>query len=676
MRLRRGIAALACVLSALWISSSAAQLEGAPLDLMALSIEELMGIEVTLVSRKEEKLFEAPAAVFALTREDIRRSGATNIPDVLRLVPGLVVAHIDANKWAISARGFNGRFAQRLLVQIDGRSVYTPLFSGVFWEVQDVLLEDVERIEVIRGPGATLWGANAVNGIINIVTRSAQDSQGGLAAAGGGTEERAFGRVRYGGRLRNGAYYRIYGKYFDRDGFVNAAGRTGADDWDMARGGFRVDWDLQEKDALTIQGDLYGGDAGQRYRFASLEAPYRIEVEDDTRWTGGNVLARWRRVISQRSDLALQLYYDRSGWDGALLEEIRNTYDVDFQHRFMLGQRQEVVWGAGYRHTRDDTEESFVLALEPAGRGLDRFSLFAQDDIELVGEKLHLIAGSKFEHNDYTGFEFQPTARLLWTPRAQHTAWAAASRAVRIPSRADEDVRILFQTLPPDSLFAGSSPVLIVGVGGRDFKAEKLNAYEMGYRFWPRPGLVFDLAAFYNDYADLRSGLAAGSYTEEDPAPVHLVIPFEAVNLLEAETYGVEVAADWHSATLPWRCRAAYSYLEMQLHVGPGVDPVLGEGAEGESPAHQFYVWSSADLRRDIRLDGVARFVDRLPWHDFDAYLGLDLRLAWEPVDKVEIALVGRDLLDAHHPEFRAFFVDTEPTETQRSAYATLSWTF
>jgi len=305
-------------LAALWLTQAGvgyATTASLAIDLTTLSLEELMGVEVTLASRKKEKLFETAAAVFVLTREDIRRSGVTSIPEALRLVPGMVVARVDANKWAISARGFNGRFAQKLLVQIDGRSVYTPLFSGVFWEVQDVLWEDVARIEVIRGPGATLWGANAVNGIINIITRTAQESRGGWAAVGGGSEERAFGQVRYGDSGGDGVDYRVYGKYFARDAGVNLQGGRGADAWNMGRGGFRADWAQIKQGELTLQGDVYRGETGQRYRFAIGESPYQRVFDDDTRLAGGNVLGRWRRALSSTSEMAVQLYYDRSEWE-------------------------------------------------------------------------------------------------------------------------------------------------------------------------------------------------------------------------------------------------------------------------------------------------------------------------------------------------------------------------
>ena len=334
-------------------------------ELTALSLEELMNVEVTLASRKEEKLFETAAAVWVITQEDLRRSGVTSIAEALRLVPGMQVGRIDANKWAVSARGFADRFAQKLLVLIDGRSVYNPLFSGVYWEVQDLVLEDVAQIEVIRGPGATLWGANAVNGIINIITRSARDTQGGLVTLGTGTEERGFGGVRYGGRLGEHGRYRVYAKGFARDGFVDAAGGPGNDDWQMGRGGFRGDWRLGAVSELTVQGDLFSGDAGQILRFPTLEPPFGRLVKDDTEVSGGNLLGRWQRSLGERGDLKLQLYGDWFARTDSLGDWEYEIYDADFQHRFAWGVRQEIVWGAGYRFSRDDTGASPKFRFDP-----------------------------------------------------------------------------------------------------------------------------------------------------------------------------------------------------------------------------------------------------------------------------------------------------------------------
>ena len=649
--------------------------EPSGIELASLSLEELMNIEVSLVSRKAEKIFQAAAAVSVLTREDLRRSGATSIPEALRLVPGMQVGRIDANKWAVSARGFNGRFARQLLVLVDGRSAYTPLFSGVYWEMQDVLLEDVERIEVIRGPGATLWGANAVNGIINIITQNTRETQGGRVTLGSGTEERGFGSLRFGGKLKPGLHFRLYGKYFSRDRFVDAAGEEIADDWDMLRGGFRGDWEMSPRSSLTLQGDLYDGKAGQTFRFPSMEPPYRYAFDDRAVLRGGNLLGSWKRQFSDSSDMALQVYYDRIDREEAVLTEERDTYDLDFQHRFGLGTRQEVLWGLGYHLTRDALRGSSVASFTPERRGIDLFSAFLQNELSLVEERLRLTVGAKFERNDQTGFEYQPSARLLWTPSSRQSIWAAVSRALRIPSRADEDVRLPLLVFPPDSLFTGSPPTLAVGFGQRGMKAEKLYAFELGYRFHPTQSLLVDMAGFINEYREMRTGEVGAPYGEEADGISYPVLPVYWKNLLDARTYGVELAADWRPVEDRWRLRAAYTYLHMDFHLRPGADSSSDRGA-GENPEHQLMLWSALDLRPDLRLDGILRYVDRLPTLDIDAYLVADLRLAWEPSGSLEIALVGRNLLEKHHPEFQAFFVDTLPTRTQHEIYATVRWRF
>ena len=450
-------------------------------QLKELSLEELMDIEVTSVSKRPERLSETASAIQVITQEDIRRSGATRLPEALRLASNLEVAQIDSRRWAISARGFNSPFSNKLLVLIDGRTVYTPLFAGVFWDVQDTLLEDIDRIEVISGPGATLWGANAVNGVINIITKDAKDTQGTLLAGGGGTELRGFGGVRYGGAVAPNFRYRIYGKYFDRDGTVLPDGRDASDDWHQGQGGFRMDWDASESDVFTVQGDGYDGRISQ----AGADA---IDV------SGANVIGRWSHTFYEGSELTLQLYYDRTHRDipGEVSEDL-DTYDVDFQHRFPLGERHDIVWGLGYRLIEDDVGNSPAVAFLPPQVSRQWFSGFVQDEIALVKDRVHLTLGTKIEHNDYTGFEFQPSGRLAWRLSEQQILWSAISRAVRTPSRIDRE--LFLRVDDPDLRIDG----------GPDFESEELLAYELGYRVQPFSRLGLSLAAYYNDYDDLRS---------------------------------------------------------------------------------------------------------------------------------------------------------------------------
>ena len=645
-------------------------------DLTELSLEELMEIEIISASKKEEKLFEAAAAVYVITQEDIRRSGVTNVPEALRMVPGMQVACIDANKWAISSRGFNDLFANKLLVLMDGRSVYTPVFSGVFWDMQDVLVEDVERIEVIRGPGATLWGANAVNGIINILTKNAKDTQDGLVSLGVGSEERGFGGVRHGGKLGEDVYYRVYAKYLNRDHFVDVSGEEAADGWDVLQGGFRMDWEVSGSNLLTLQGDVYGGDVGQIYSFVtSLEPPYVRTFDFDTPMGGRNVLGRWEHVFSEAQDIALQLYYDRTEREEAVVEAIVNTFDVDFQHRLGIGDRQELVWGFGYRLIQDEIDGTFTVSLDPESRDYQLINAFVQDEIALVEDRLRLTLGSKLEHNDYTGFEIQPNARLLWMPHERHTVWTAVSRAVRTPSRAEDDMRVVILASPPGVLFPDTPTGLVVLMGNRDFASEELLAFELGYRAHPTDWLLLDIATFYNVYDKLRTFEPDTPFIETVPAPEHLVVPVFAKNEMNGETYGVEFASDWRVMDW-WRLRAAYTYLQMQLRLDRDSGDTMSEGVEEASPDHQFSLRSMMDLPRSLELDLGCRYVDDLSTLNVKGYLSFDVRLGWKPRKSIELSFVGYSLLDDHHPEFKPKLTYILPTEVERGVYGAIGWRF
>ena len=535
-----------CVIlgSLLFGSSLPAIGDAVAVGLAAMTLEELMEVEVTLTGRGETPLYETAAAVFVLSADDIRRSGATSIAEALRLIPGMVVARVDANKWAISARGFNGRFANKLLVQIDGRSVYTPTFSGVYWEVQDVVLEDVERIEVIRGPGATLWGANAVNGVINVVTSSADQTQGTLAVAAVGTEERGAGTLRYGGRFGERLNWRIWGKYFAHDGFVDVDGRATADDWQLGRSGLRADW-AADHDKLMVQTEAHRGEAGQTFRLNELQPPYLRVIDADSQLSGGHVMGRWHHDISPAASWALQLFYDHLDHAEEIFEDVRDTWDMDFQHHTRWGQRHEVVWGVGYRYTSNQTQGSFSTSLNPSGRAQDVFSGFLQDEMSLASGRARLTAGAKFEHNDYTGFQLQPGVRLWWEMRPRHALWAASSRALRVPSQADQDVRLNLLVTPPDT--SGAVPLTLFAILGGELKSEELTAFEVGYRGRPTDQLLLDVTAFFNVYRGVRGGRVSGFYTETDPPPLHLLVPVVNINGLDAETWGIELAADWRN---------------------------------------------------------------------------------------------------------------------------------
>jgi len=652
----------------------------ADLDLTEMSLTDLLDVEVTSVAKKPQSLSQTAAAVYVVTQEEIRRSGVTTIPDALRLVPGMNVAQIDANKWAISARGFNGRFSNKLLVLIDGRSIYTPLFSGVFWDIQDTMLDDIDRIEVIRGPGATVWGANAVNGVINIITRTAAETQGGLVSVGGGTEERGFAAVRYGGALPDTrGHYRVYAKSFDRDGGVDAAGNDAADDWRAVRAGFRIDWTSTGPDTLTLQGDLYDGTSGETVA-EPLADPLRIQVTDgDEEVSGGNLLLRWTRMSGPLPALTVQLYYDRAARTSRLIDVVRDTVDLDLQHRIVHG-RHDLIWGAGYRHTEDDGSNTVAAALDPSARKYDLWSAFLQDEVALGGD-LHLTVGTKVEHNEFSGWEVQPGARILWTPTPSQTVWASVARAVRTPSRADADTRLTTVENVGDPRNPFPVPEVITYGGRDDFDSEGLVAYEAGYRAHATTRTAIDVAAFYDDYDHLRSlngGVPScepgGTYPMCGP-PIsdRAVIPIQFANDLHGESYGVELSGEWQVVDR-WRLSATYTYLEIFLHADDAT--VLTEDEEERSPNNQMTLHSALALSHHSDLDLWLRYVDDVTDFDIPDYLTADARVAWRPSPAWEVSIVGRNLLDDRHPEFFSELRDIRAVEVVRSVYGQVRWSF
>lgn len=601
----------------------------APKDLAELSLEELMNVEVTSVSKKAERLSDAAAAVFVITRDDIRRSGYTSIPEILRLAPNLQVARVDSSQYAITARGFNSTTANKLLVLIDGRTVYTPLFSGVFWDAQDTLIEDIERIEVISGPGGTLWGSNAVNGVINIITRQSKDTTGGLVTFGGGTDELGGG-ARYGAKLGENATYRIYGKGFGRDNTVNGRGISAQDSWKKGQAGFRTDWG-KGNDALTLQGDGYTGSIDQ--------------AGDDKSLSGVNLLARWNRTLQDGSALQVQGYYDKihRAYPRTFSETL-DTYDIDAQHRFRLGASHEIVWGGGYRLMQDRVTNSPTLAFLPERKNLRLANGFIQDSIALR-ERLQLTVGAKVENNSYTSLEVQPSARLAWKFRDDQLLWSAVSRVVRTPSRLDRE------------LFAPGTPPFTTLAGGPDFRSEKLIAYEIGYRAQPTSRSSLSISTFYNVYDDLRSierGLGAGPVIS---------------NKMQGYTYGVET---WGSYLLRdwWRLSAGYNYLKEKLAFESGSRDTAVQGA-GNDPAHQFSVRSAVNLASNLEWDTALRVIGALPSPNVPSYVALDLRLGWTLRKGLEFSLLGYNLLDHDHPEFGT---STTRSELPRGFYGKLTW--
>lgn len=627
-------------------------------ELKQLSVEELMNIEVTSVTRHPEKLLQAASAIQVITRDDIRRSGATSIPEALRLADNLEVAQKNSHDWAISARGFNTALANKLLVMIDGRTVYTPLYSGVFWDAQDYLLEDIDRIEVISGPGGTLWGANAVNGVINIITRAAADTHGLYAEAGGGNQLDEFGGARYGGSLAQSVDFRVYGKYFDRDAEVFPSGSRAPDAWHQGRGGFRVDSNPSPLDSLSVHGDFYAGHEG---------------VDAGTVQTsGGNLVGHWTHVVSDRSDLTLQSYYDRTHLldpipafllgavevaPGGILRDDLTTFDTDFQHRFALGGRNHMVWGLGYRFTHDVVRNAPSGGFLPVVLDQNRFSAFLQDEI-LLGSDWSAIIGSKVEHNDYTGFEVEPNVRLEWGFAPGQAVWSAISRAARTPSRIDRD---LVEPVPP-------APLLALR-GGTDFGSEYVTAYELGYRGGLGPRVTGSISAFYNVYDDVRSvSITPGT-----------ILPFYFANNLEGKTYGVELSGGCQVFE-SWSLHAGYDLLEETLHVRPGQFDLNAALNETADPRHQLSIRSTLDLPWHVDFDAALRWVDTLVTNSgptpgtVPSYFELNSRLAWHAGKGLELSIVGQNLLHDHHPEYG--FPSPTRVEIQRSVYGKVAWRY
>jgi iron complex outermembrane receptor protein len=677
----RAFALGSAVLFLLAGSATSVQGQQPSTELVETPLEKLLDIEVTSVAKRPQRVADSAAAIFVLTQDDIRRSGATTIPEALRLVPGLHVARVDSNVWVVNARGFSSRFSTKFLVLIDGRAVYTPAFSGVFWDVQDTALEDIDRIEVIRGPGAALWGVNAVNGVINIVTKQARDTQGGLLSVGAGNEERGFGSLRYGFRAGD-LTFRAYAKGFNRhDARLSGPfARDAGDDWQIGRAGFRLDADVGARDSLTIQGDGYGGSVGETIAIPSLVAPFSSIGHFDQSLNGLDFIGRWQRTFSETSNLQLETYYDRTRRDDLRARLRLDTIDVDFQHRFQwslarLGQN-DLVWGLGHRFHRFNSAPGAFIRFIPAGEDLRLSSAFLSNDTTIIDQKLKVILGSKFERTTFTGFEWEPNARVLWTPDSNTSVWGAVSRAVRIPDLIERSGRVDIAVFPPGGPGGFVPfPTLLQYTSDSGFGSETLRAHEIGYRRRVSPQTSIDVTAFHNIYHGLAfSELLPPSLTLE-PIP-HLTIPVRGNNALDGETSGVETVLDVEPVKW-WRLRASYSFLTVdtrQRPGGPGFgDPTLDEGT---SPQHQGYVRSSVDIAGKIDLDFTPRAISSLRTLGVGNYVELDARLGWRPARRVELALVGRNLIHSTHQEFISPNGGPVPAEIQREGYGKITLRF
>lgn len=640
---------------------------------------------VTSASKKAETVANVPTAVYVISNDDIKRSGATSVPEVLRLAPGVDVARANASKWGVSIRGFNGVFANKLLVLVDGRSVYNPGFSGVYWDAQDVMLEDVDRIEVIRGPAATLWGANAVNGVINIISKDASKTQGGLLVAGGGSQENGFGALRYGQQLNQDTYARAYVKGFNRDNFKPAYNDNSTrDGWDKQQGGFRLDTRFSRQDELTLQGDLYRSGVEQTLTTPTLSAPFRESIQNSpSNLSGWNLNSRYTHTFSTTAEYSLQFYYDHSERDEYLISKQQlDTFNVDFQNSFRLHPDHTTIWGLGYRANLDDFASSQVIQVEPNRRNTQLVTAFLQDETTLIDDALWLTIGSKFEHNDFSGFEGQPTAKLMWAPSHQQRFWTSFSRAVRTPSRIEHNIHALqdVSLSPPIALLGGQSLlVAIINNGNPNYKAEVELSYELGYRYTLSNHLSLDITAFYNDYDNLRS-LSVGSPYLSNSGGLHLVQPVDFINLGKASTYGFETATTWQMTDW-WRWDMNYSFLNTSVNSAI-------QSATAMSPEHKLSLRAVVDPFDDVTIDfwlryasssstlGLDRASRSLSLQRIDSLVTFDTRLAWKPFPSLEISLVGQNLLDDRRLEFTDESGFVVPSAISRGVYGKFSLEF
>lgn len=610
-----------------------------------ISLEDLVNIKVTSVSKQEQNLFDAPAAVSVLSNEDLRRSGATSVAEALRLVPGLDVAQANSSQWAVSSRGFNSIYANKLLVLVDGRAVYTSLFAGVYWDLQQPMLDDVDRIEVIRGPGATLWGANAVNGVINVVTRSARDTQGGMVYGGGGDPHQAMSGARYGGQLGDNTYYRVFGSYQLNDDYPLANGQPAGDGWQNAQGGFRLDHYPHADTHFMWEAGVTGSDL------------------DDHASDGYNVntVGRWTREFSGRSSLEVQAYYDRTYRnEAARSQPTTDTGDISVQHTLELGERNAVIWGGGYRFTANHVEQTSPNNVVVNGNyHRQLFNVFAQDEFKILPDKFTVTAGSKLEHNDYTGFEIQPSIRAMFKPTEHQTLWAAVSRAVRTPD--DVEAGNVFD-------IAVGAPVVGPGgglytptlVSGSNLKSEVLWAYELGYRIQPCKRVGVDIATFYNDYSDL---IGFGTVTQFVPgSPGMAEMPW--MNNQSGHTYGGEASVTV-SPTDNWRLTASYSLLIKEIDGQSAI--VVGD------PQHQAMLRSSYDFTKQASLDGQIRYVGGFT--GVPAYITADIRFAYRLTERLELSLVGQNLFQDRHPEQGTLPLNVT-SQVPRGFYGKITWHF
>jgi len=640
-------------------------------NLIDLSLEQLMEIEVTTASKMEEKMFDTPAAVYVITAEDIRRSGVRSIPDALRIVPGVDVAQINSNEWAVSIRGFNDSFANKLLVLVDGRNVYTPMFGGVVWSDLDTLISEIERIEVIRGPGGAVWGNNAVNGVINIITKNSKDTKGNFVEGGGGNEQRGFVNLRHGGDVSDIGTYKIFANYFNRDSLKSTTGGSNNDNWQSGRVGLRFDLDPTEKDELMITANFFTTDFNRNITIATTTPDIFETFKSESDNYGFDMQALWRRQLGGDSYIDFQIYYEYINRDLEGITKIkRNTIDMEMLHRipFSYHGAHDLIWGLNYRFYSDDVDSSEVFSLNDPKANINLISGFIQDQVSFFNNKLIVTLGSKFEHNDFTGFEVQPNFRVLVSPDEKNRFWASVSKAVRVPARIDDSVRFLVSTVSDP---VTGQPVENQIFGNTDLLSETVWAFELGYRTTPYEWVNLDIASYINLYKNLNVAVAQSPmFNPGDPS---IILPFEFENDQNGKTYGIEVASTFTPYNF-WKLRLNYTFFNIDLDLQTS-DPAIIRFPEGTSPKHKFAIQSFLNLPHNFEFDSTLYWVDELDEFDIGDYTRLDIRLGYTPIKNLSFSIVGQNLLKKEHQEFGNSFIG-DSAEIERSFIGSVRWDF
>lgn len=636
-------------------------------DFTEFSLEELSLVRISTLGRKQTALYNTPAAVHIVTGDDIHRSTALDFAEALRMVPGLQVSRINSFDYAVTMRGFNDATSNKLLVQMDGRSLYSTTVSGTYWNYHELFMEDIERIEILRGPGASLWGANAMNGVINIVSKHTQNSLGSLATFAVGDELDTSFAVRHGWKSGENLTARVYAKYQQQDSYGVTSGPASGG-WNNRLAGARVDWSKAGNGELTIIGELRETRLFNQITLPLLTAPYFSSIKDNKRVKGGNLSAHYEQSIGEDGTLSLLGTYERYDSRDFTASEVRDTYSFDLQVTWPFNDRHEIIAGATYREDSDDLVGSDWITYTPTSATTKFTGAFLQDEIVIIPHRLRLTGGAKMERNSFSGWEFQPSVRSIWTPSDKHRFWAGVSRAARTPTRVERGVDWLASVAPPSPL--SPFPVAIYAAGGADFDSEKVSAYEVGYRFQPSVRLSFDLALFNNHYTDLRGLEERAPVFVPFPTP-HLNLAYTANNLLEGTTSGGELAVRWQPNS-KWTIDGSVSYLDYDLQslstVANYIDPTIA-GVEGSSPQYDGKLRIGWDPSSTWSFDAMVRHVDKLEGHATPAYTSIDVRAAWHPNEEWEVELVGRDINDSAHAESGGFFIQTAAQQISRSVF-------